>query len=93
MGLDIRLPIGLLFTTIGLLLTGFGLFGDESIYVRAGGINVNLWWGLVMLLFGLTFLWFSRRRTSAMHPSEESAEGLATEARERASGLEGSDTK
>jgi hypothetical protein len=49
MGLDIRLPIGLMFSILGLLLTGFGLFGDKTIYQKALGININLWWGLVML--------------------------------------------
>jgi len=33
MGLDIRLPIGLLFSVIGLLLAGFGVFSDKGIYV------------------------------------------------------------
>ena len=91
MGLDIRLPIGLLFVIIGALLTGLGLFGDRAIYARSLDINVNLWWGLVMLLAGAVFLWLSRRHTSAMHPSEESVEGRAMEVREHATGLEGPD--
>lgn len=61
MGLDIRLPIGLMFSIVGLLLVGFGLFGDKAIYQRALGININLWWGLVMLLFGILMLFFGRR--------------------------------
>ena len=93
MGLDIRLPIGLLFAFIGALLAGFGLFGDQSVYVRSLHLNVNLWWGLVMLLFGATFLWLSRRHTAAMHPSEDSAEGRAIEAREHTAGLEKPDEK
>ena len=32
MGLDIRLPIGLLFSVIGVLLVGFGVLGDKSVY-------------------------------------------------------------
>jgi hypothetical protein len=43
MGLDIRIPIGLMFSILGLLLTGFGIVGDKTIYQRALGINVNLW--------------------------------------------------
>ena len=62
MTLDIRLPIGLLFSFIGVLLAGYGLLSDPSIYERSLGINVNLWWGLVMLLFGAVFLLSSRRR-------------------------------
>ena len=61
MGLDIRLPIGLMFSLIGVLLTLFGLFGDKAIYQRSLAINVNLWWGIVMLIFGLVMLGLGRR--------------------------------
>jgi hypothetical protein len=53
MGLDIRLPIGGLFTVLGLLLAGYGLVTDKALYERSLGINVNLEWGLVMLVFGV----------------------------------------
>ena len=53
MGLDIRLPIGGLFTALGLLLTLYGVFGDRRVYQRSLGINVNLGWGLVLFAFGL----------------------------------------
>jgi hypothetical protein len=62
MGLDIRTPIGLMFSILGLLLTGFGLVSDKAIYARSLGINVNLWWGLVLLAFGGVMLLFSLRR-------------------------------
>jgi hypothetical protein len=88
MGLDIRLPIGLMFTIVGLLLAGFGLLGDKSIYQRSLGINVNLWWGLVMLAFGVFMLALGRRGTSAMRPAETTPEGLETERREHRAGLE-----
>ena len=61
MGLDIRLPIGLMFTILGLLLAGYGLVGDKEIYARSLGLNVNLWWGFVMLIFGLLMLFLGRR--------------------------------
>jgi hypothetical protein len=61
MGLDIRLPIGALFTTIGLLLSGYGLVADRGIYARSFGINVNLWWGLVLVAFGAWMLRLARR--------------------------------
>ncbi len=69
-GLDVRLPIGGLFTALGLLLTGYGLAtaGDASHYARSLSVNINLWWGLVMLGFGLTLLaavWLARRRLAA----------------------------
>lgn len=56
MRLDLRLPIGMMFTTIGALLAVFGLVSDRGIYDRSLGINVNLWWGLVLLAFGLVML-------------------------------------
>jgi hypothetical protein len=51
MGIDIRLPIGVLFTLLGLLLCIFGLVGDPAIYQRSLGINVNLGWGAVLLIY------------------------------------------
>jgi len=58
--LDIRIPIGLLFLTIGMLLAGYGLFSDPAIYERSLGINVNFWWGGVLLAFGLVMLLLAR---------------------------------
>lgn len=62
MNLDVRLPIGLMFTLIGVALSGFGLVSDRAIYERSLGINVNLWWGLVLLAFGLVMLWLATWR-------------------------------
>lgn len=56
MQLDLRLPMGLMFSAFGVLLTGFGLVSDAALYQRSLGINVNLWWGLVLLAFGLAML-------------------------------------
>jgi hypothetical protein len=64
MKLDLRLPIGLMFSIIGALLTVFGLASDPAIYQRSLGINVNLWWGLVLVAFGLVMLWLVRRDTA-----------------------------
>jgi hypothetical protein len=61
MSLDIRIPIGLLFTLIGLLLAAFGAWGDKAIYVRSLGYNVNLEWGAVLLVFGVVMLFFGYR--------------------------------
>lgn len=63
MGLDIRIPLGLMFALIGLLLTGYGLVADRAIYGRSLGINVNLIWGTVLLVFGLAFVISGRRGT------------------------------
>jgi hypothetical protein len=61
-GLDIRVPIGALFAIIGVLLTGYGLVSDRAIYARSLDLNVNLWWGLVLILFGAVMLGLARRR-------------------------------
>jgi hypothetical protein len=62
-GLDIRAPIGGLFTVLGGMLAGYGLFASGSSVSsdRTSGMNVNLWWGLVMLVFGIVLLWMARR--------------------------------
>ncbi len=66
MQLDLRLPMGLMFSAFGALLTSFGLVSDEALYQRSLGINVNLWWGLVLLAFGLAMLALARKgRTRA----------------------------
>lgn len=65
MNLDLRLPIGLMFSIFGLLLLGFGLLSDAAIYQRSLGINVNLWWGVVLLAFGLVMLGFALKARGA----------------------------
>jgi hypothetical protein len=52
MSLDLRLPIGLLFTLLGLILILYGLFSDPALYEASLGININTWWGVVMAGFG-----------------------------------------
>jgi high-affinity Fe2+/Pb2+ permease len=68
MGLDIRWPIGLMFTLIGALLTGYGVFkhsGSLSL-----GIDINLIWGIVLLVFGVLML-FGAIRGGKKPPSAE----------------------
>jgi hypothetical protein len=61
MKLDVRLPIGLMFTLFGLLLVVYGAVADRAIYARSLGVNINLWWGLVLLAFGVVMLAFAGR--------------------------------
>ena len=75
MGLDIRLPIGLMFTLFGVLLVVYGLFGDKSIYTRSLGMNVNLGWGAVLLIFGVVMLILGQRGTAKAQPADNSLEG------------------
>jgi hypothetical protein len=73
MDLDVRLPIGLMFTIFGLLLGGYGLVSDQAIYdAHSLGIDVNLDWGVVLLLFGGVMLGLAlraRRRAASSRPS------------------------
>lgn len=63
--LDIRWPIGLMFTLVGALLLLTGLLSGPEAYQRSLGININLWWGLLLLVFGgLMVLFAWRGRTS-----------------------------
>jgi cytochrome c biogenesis protein CcdA len=64
---DIRIPIGLMFSILGVLITGFGLFtvSDSTMYMKSLGINVNIIMGLVMLLFGLLMLFLARKKKKA----------------------------
>lgn len=59
--LDIRFPIGLMFSIFGLIITVYGLatIGNDALYARSLNINVNLISGLFTLLFGLIMLYLS----------------------------------
>lgn len=64
MGLDIKLPIGLMFSIIGLLLTIYGLLtaSDAEMYTRSLHVNINLWIGACMLVFGVVMLVLVKRQ-------------------------------
>jgi hypothetical protein len=91
-GLDIRLPIGGLFVVLGLILAGYGIAtnSDTERYARSLSVNINLWWGLVMLVFGALLLLAARRshRDASAHLAAETPEGRAMEEREHRLGLE-----
>jgi sulfite exporter TauE/SafE len=53
--LDIRLPIGGLFALIGAILGAYGAIVHPQTTV---GINIDLWWGAAMLVFGLALFAF-----------------------------------
>lgn len=63
MNLDIKLPIGLMFLILGILVTVFGIAsnGNTEMYEKSLGVNVNLWTGIFMLIFGSLMLAFARR--------------------------------
>ena len=62
MGFDIRLPVGYLFTILGALLALYGLMTNgAAFYQRSLGMNINLSWGLALLIFGLIMAYFAKR--------------------------------
>ncbi|AMV37071.1 hypothetical protein [Planctomyces sp. SH-PL62] len=74
MNLDIRVPIGLLFLSLGGLMTGFGAvthFTNPGMYAKSLDINVNLWWGLAMIVFGALMFHFGRRARASASTSAE----------------------
>jgi hypothetical protein len=75
MNLDLRLPIGLMFSIFGAMLSVYGLTSGHEIYERSLGINVNLWWGLVLLAFGLVMLGFAMRARGAQRAGPGSTTG------------------
>jgi predicted MFS family arabinose efflux permease len=73
MGLDIRLPLGLLFLVTGSMMAIYGLFTyGSATYEKSLGIDINLVWGLILVLFGLAMLllaYLDRRRVAAAPPA------------------------
>lgn len=53
--MDLRYPVGMLFLALGALLAGYGVLAPARPQA-ALPINVNLIWGLVMLVFGALML-------------------------------------
>ena len=77
MNLDLRIPMGLMFTLVGLILTVFGMVTQgSSIYERSLNIDANLYWGMVLLVFGGTMYLLGRRgqrRAEREAPKSESS--------------------
>ena len=65
MSLDLRIPMGLMFSIVGAIMSLYGLFTRGSvIYERSAGMDINLIWGLVMLVFGSTMFLLGKRADS-----------------------------
>lgn len=88
--LDLRLPIGGLFTVNGVILAIYGLVttGNSAMYERSEGLNINLIWGIVMLVFGILMLVGAMRGRRTLDTADDTPEGRATEKREHDRGLE-----
>ncbi len=63
MNLDVRLPMGLLFLILGVLLLIYGAVSDPAIYAAHHnlGLNINLICGVMFSAFGLLMLFLARR--------------------------------
>ena len=61
MGLDIRWPMGLLLLLLGGILVVYGLLSDPAVYQRTRGLNVNLWWGLALVVVGGLMVLLAKR--------------------------------
>ena len=61
---DIRIPIGFMFSVMGLIITGLGLFtlSDSAMYQKSLGINVNIIMGILMLIFGAAMLFLAYKK-------------------------------
>ncbi len=72
MGLDIRWPIGGLFSLIGLMMVAYGFFtsSDTELYKRSLGMNVNIGWGAVLVVFGFWMLIMAWRAAKSPPPPE-----------------------
>ena len=70
MSLDLRIPLGLLFLIVGVMLSVYGVATRGSdIYLRSAGMNINIIWGIVMFVFGLAM--FLLGRYSDKHPKAQ----------------------
>lgn len=82
MKLDLRVPMGLMFTFTGVILTTWGIKTNDNValYTRSLGINVNLRWGLVLLAFGLVMYILGQRSRSRVEeqPSSRGRKEIAS---------------
>ena len=72
---DIRRLIGGLFLLYGVILTVMGIVGSSSLKHKAAGINVDLWTGIGMLLFGALMVFWALSRPTIPEPPETRGEG------------------
>jgi hypothetical protein len=73
MSLDIRYPIGWMFSLFGVILSLFGLLGDKQIYSRSLGVNINFDAGLGLLAFGLLMLLLAWRGSAKLKAGAHTA--------------------
>jgi hypothetical protein len=72
---DIRRIIGGVFILYSLILIALGIFGSHAVKNKAAGINVDLWTGLGMLVFGALMIFWALARPVMPEPSEVRGRG------------------
>jgi len=77
---DARISMGMLFTLIGTILAAFGLAtrNNPAVYEKSMGADVNLWWGLVLLTFGVVVLLLGRKGQMRLEKSRDKEKGPMT---------------
>jgi uncharacterized membrane protein len=70
---DARISIGMLFTLMGTVLTAFGVAtrANTAVYAKCMGIDANLWWGLVLLVFGVVVMFLGRRAQTKLEKEKK----------------------
>ena len=76
---DIRRLIGGVFVLYGLILVALGIFGDHEIKTKAAGINIDLWAGLGMLIFGGLMIFWALARPAEPEPSQQAVQSSSAE--------------
>ena len=72
MNFDLRLPIGIMFSLFGAMLVIFGAVSNKEIYeTHSLGININLVWGAVLLVFGAAMLLLTWRASGKAAPAKD----------------------
>jgi hypothetical protein len=72
---DIRRIIGGLFILYSLILIALGIFGSSHVKHKAAGINVDLWTGLGMLVFGALMVFWALYRPTLPEPPDTRGDG------------------
>jgi len=71
MNFDLRLPLGIMFGLFGAILVIFGAVSNKEIYEKHSlGININLIWGAVLLVFGAAMLFLTWRASKKAAPAK-----------------------
>ncbi len=59
--MDLRLPIGIFFVLVGIIMTAYGVVSPHDIPNITEKVNINLYWGIVLLVFGIPMTIFGWR--------------------------------